>query len=74
MTPGRATYDAALPKCDCFRSEGPETRRCAQPMAWHHDRGVWVCTRHPHMEMRPDGSVSIASKGIRDQLMRRPER
>jgi hypothetical protein len=69
VMPDHTTIEAATPKCPCFISQGPDARRCVEPMRWHDDRRVWVCERrHPHMETTPDGVARLAPKPIRDAV------
>lgn len=62
---------AATPKCPASITEGPTSRRCATPMIWVERRHVWVCERHPHMEVAPDDfeSSHLAPAQERDPII-----
>lgn len=61
---------AATPKCPSFVSPGRESQRCALPMEWHDRRGVWVCRRHPHMQVLPlNDRADLAPAWVRDQVI-----
>ena len=69
--PAERDMTAATPKCPCARATGPTAQRCAEPMMWNSRRGVWVCNRHPHMQVAPDDfeRATMAPKADRTPIV-----